>query len=344
MKSPKVTVLMPVYNGEKYLRDAIDSILSQDFNDFEFLIIDDGSTDDSHNIISSYSDPRIRLISNEKNIGLVNSLNKGFEASRAEYIVRMDCDDMSLKHRLSTQVKFMDSHSTIGASGSYYNLLLNGKKAVADFPLNHHEIMCFMLFNSPIAHPTAIIRKSIIIREKLSYRPEYIHAEDYDLWSQIIETSELANVSDVLLNYRVHEKQITSNEKFVIQKNESLTGIRTRHLKKIGIVPTLYEMKLHHLISDARKVEDDQQLIDAEVWLKKILVHSKNSNQFDVNSIGKIVLERWLRVCFNFHGGKKGFQYFLSSELYSLIELSFIKKIEFFKNLYLSYKRKVIKS
>lgn len=344
MKSPKVTVLMSVYNGETYLRDAMDSILSQDFTDFEFLIINDGSKDDSEKIIRSYKDDRIRLIMNEKNIGLVNSLNKGFELAQGEYIVRMDCDDISHKNRLSTQVRFMDSHLSVGASGSFHNLLLNGKKAVADFPLKNDEIKCYMLFNSPIAHPAVIIRNSIIKKEKLLYRSEYIHAEDYDLWSQLSEIADLANVSDVLLNYRVHENQITKNQKLILERQQSMTGIRTRHLKKINIIPSPEEMKLHHLVSDGSKPESSQQLIDSEIWLKKILTHTLNNKQFDSNSIGKIVLERWLRVCFNYYGGKKGFQYFLGSELYSMIKLPFSKKLEFFKNLYYSYKRKAIKN
>ena len=159
MKSPKVTVLMPVYNGKKYLRDAMDSILSQNYTDFEFLIINDGSADDSQKIIDSYSDKRIRSLNNEKNIGLVKTLNKGMDAAKGEYIVRMDCDDVSLKNRLSVQVLFMECQPSLGASGSFYYLLLNGKKAVADFPQSREEIECFMVFNSPIAHPSAIIRK-----------------------------------------------------------------------------------------------------------------------------------------------------------------------------------------
>ncbi len=343
MKSPKVTVLMSVYNGEKYLKDAIDSILSQSYSDFEFLIINDGSTDSSEKIILSYSDKRVRLVNNEKNIGLVNSLNKGLEISSGEYVARMDCDDICLNNRLSVQVKFMDQHPSVGASGSYYNLMLNGKKAIADFPLKSDEIKCFMIFNSPIAHPSVIIRKSVISKNNLKYRSEYIHAEDYDLWSQLSEVSDLANVSDVLLNYRVHENQITSNEKLVSQKNESLTGIRSRHLKMINIVPSTEEMKIHHLISDGRKASSTQELMDSEVWLKKMLLQIRNDKKFDSNSFDKIVLERWLRMCFNFYGGKKGFQYFLNSELYRLIELSFGKKLEFLENLYLSYKRKKIK-
>lgn len=344
MSSPKVTVLMPVYNGEKYLRDAIDSILCQNFTDFEFLIINDGSTDGSQKIIDSYLDKRIKVLNNEKNIGLVNTLNKGFNEAQGEYIVRMDCDDVSLKNRLSVQVAFMDKNKTVGASGSYYYLLLNEKKALADFPLNQEEMKCFMIFNSPIAHPTAIIRASVIKENKLSYRSECIHAEDYDFWSQMSQYSELANVSDVLLNYRVHPNQITGNAAFLESKNKTLNAIRLRHLKQMDIIPTEMEMNIHHLISNGEKAENEQIIVQSELWLKKLQVENQKNNKFDEAYLGKIILERWLRMCFNFYGGRKGFQCFINSELYGLIKLPLRQKLEFFKNLYNSYKRKSIKS
>lgn len=343
MKSPKVTVLMPVYNGEKYLSDAIKSILDQDFTDFEFLIINDGSTDGSVKIIESFSDSRIRLVNNEKNIGLVNSLNKGFELAKGEYIARMDCDDISLKNRLSVQVKFMDNNSGVGASGSFYYLLLNDKKAVADFPVSQEEMKCFMVFNCPIAHPSAIIRTSIVQKDKLQYRSEFIHAEDYDLWSQISETSNLANVSDVLLTYRVHENQITGHKNTVVAKKISLNGIRSRHLNKLGIVPSAEELELHNLISDGLKPANDEQIKKAEEWLKKIILENQKRNVFNESYLGKIVLERWLRFCYNYWGGRKGIKYFMSSELRNSIKLPLKQKFEFYKNLYITYKRKGIK-
>ena len=343
MRNCKVTVLMPVFNGEKYLRDAMDSILSQDFTDFEFLIINDGSTDGSQKIIDSYTDSRIRVLNNENNIGLVNTLNKGLESALGEYIVRMDCDDVSLSNRLSVQVAFMDKNINVGACGSFYNLMLNEKKAVVDFPLKNEEISGFMVFNSPMAHPTVIIRKSLIDAHRLRYRSEYIHAEDYDLWSQLSEISELANVSDVLLNYRVHENQITSTEKFIVAKNESLNAIRLRHLKLLNIIPTNDEMKVHHLLSDGRKALSDEVLNKSELWLKRIHIDNHSQKVFSVEYLDKIILERWLRMCFNYYGGRRGFQHFINSTLYSIIKLPLKQKLEFFKNLYNSYKRKMIK-
>ena len=115
----KATVLMPVYNAEKYVAEAIDSILNQTFNDFEFLIINDGSTDNSLDIIKSYDDPRITIINNETNLGLSHTLNKGIELARGEYIIRMDADDISLSIRLEKQIEFMDSNQHIGICGSW---------------------------------------------------------------------------------------------------------------------------------------------------------------------------------------------------------------------------------
>ncbi len=343
MRSPKVTVLMPVYNGEKYLKDAIESILTQDFTDFEFLIINDGSSDSSEKIIATYSDIRIRLLKNEKNIGLVNTLNKGLEAALGEYIVRMDCDDVSLKNRLTVQVNYMDKNTDIGACGSYYNMMIDGRKAVVDLPLNKHEMKSYMMFNCPISHPTAIIRSSVIRKEKLSYNQDYIHAEDYQFWSRLSECSNLANLPDVLLNYRMHENQITQNQSFSTKKLETLSLIRSHHLKLLNIVPSQEELKVHHLVSDGGKAESESQMSQTELWLKKIINVNTKTKQLDDAYLGKIVLERWLRMCFNFYGGTKGFKYFYNSEIYSEVKLPFKQKLELFKNLYNSYKRKLIK-
>ena len=130
---PKVTVLMPVYNGEKYLNQAIDSILTQTFSDFEFLIIEDGSTDQSAEIIKSYSDSRIKLVCNDKNLKLAATLDKGLELSRGEYVARMDCDDISLRERLERQVEYLNSNNDICLVGSGFKLISDNKVDVISY-------------------------------------------------------------------------------------------------------------------------------------------------------------------------------------------------------------------
>lgn len=340
IRRPKVSVLMPVFNGEKYLREAIESILNQDFENFEFIIINDGSTDTSSSIISSYSDNRIVVVNNEKNSGLVTTLNKGLELAIGEYIVRMDCDDVSVTKRLSKQVKMMDTNQNIGASGSFFYMIRNNKKAIADFPISNEEIKCFMIFNSPIAHPSSIIRSEVLKKYKLNYSTEYTHSEDYDFWSKISEHSQLANIPEPLLNYRVHENQITGNPKFVALKNNTLDKIRLRHLKTLGIIPTDKELNLHNLISNAQKPTDSIQLSLAETWLMKLMTVNNHTKILNKPYFEKIILERWLRLCINFYGLKNGFSYFYKSKIYKIIKLPLSLKIELYKQLYYSYKRK----
>jgi len=123
MKNPEVTVLMSVYNGEKYLREAIDSILNQTFTDFEFLIVNDGSTDRTAEILRSYDDPRIIIINNEKNIGLTKSLNIGLRMAKGEYIARMDADDVSMPERLQKQIELLNQKKNTGLVGTYYTII-----------------------------------------------------------------------------------------------------------------------------------------------------------------------------------------------------------------------------
>ena len=157
---PKVTVLMPVYNGEKYLEEAIDSVLAQTLPDFEFLIIDDGSTDKTPQILKSYTDTRLRLF-HQNNRGLTRSLNKGIQFSGGEYVARMDADDIALPERLEKQVKFLDEHPEIGVVGSFHCEVSASlqKSIVKKFPTEDSAIRKTLIKENPFSHPTVIMRK-----------------------------------------------------------------------------------------------------------------------------------------------------------------------------------------
>jgi len=208
---PRVSVLMPVYNGEKYLHQAIDSILGQTFTDFEFLIINDGSTDSSAELIESYNDPRIRLVHNKTNLKLIETLNKGIRLARGQYIARMDCDDISMSERLSKQVAFMDAHPEVDILGTgFYVIDSNGKPShKVLFPLNHHFLCWSLCFYCPICHPSVLIKKNAVVKVG-GYDPEMLHAEDYDLWYRLSKKAKLANLPDILLYLRKHKDSICS--------------------------------------------------------------------------------------------------------------------------------------
>jgi len=226
LEIPKLSVILTVYNGEYFISKAIESILTQTFRDFELIVINDGSTDMTSEIIQSYSDPRIIYIQNEKNCGIAKSLNKGLSVARGRYIAIMDADDISMPERFSKQFEFLENHPEIGVCGTWINLIdkkgnLIGKKR---YPVSSNVISCFLLFYCCIANPTTMYRKKIIT-DIGNYNTDFIAAMDYDLWTRIIGHYDFSNIPEFLLNYRIHGGNISSNrqkhyhEDYLIRKN-----------------------------------------------------------------------------------------------------------------------------
>lgn len=207
-----VSVVMPVYNGALYLREAIDSILSQTHSNLELIIINDGSTDDSEDIIRSYEDARIRYILNEKNSGICVTLNKGLDAAQGKYIARMDCDDISVPERLQKQIEYMEQNPSIGISGSDIIVFGEGIEELI-FTFEHDKNCCKagLLFATCFAHPTVMIRRSIMDDYNLRYDEEYKGLEDFELWYRISKHADLINLPYPLLRYRKHKSQETQN-------------------------------------------------------------------------------------------------------------------------------------
>ena len=221
----KVTILLPAYSAALYLRDSLDSIMRQAFKDFDVLLIDDGSMDDTSKIAIEYSniDRRIKYYKNEKNIGLIKTLNKGLSLAKGEYIVRMDADDIMFDDRLYKQVKYMDSNPECFVCGGQMEYIggLTGMAPI--LPQKYEDLLYLSLINCPLYHPTTIIRNSAIKQFGLKYNDSYKHAEDYKFWSDIIfsHPNSIANIKDVVLFYRISNNQITakySDEQDLISK------------------------------------------------------------------------------------------------------------------------------
>jgi glycosyltransferase involved in cell wall biosynthesis len=208
---PNLSVVMPVFNGEKFLKPAIESILNQGYQDFEFIIIDDGSTDRTAEIIQTFKDPRINYISNDQNLGLSKSFNIGIKASTGHYIARMDADDMALPQRFEKQINFLESHPEIGIVGSAVRVIdengfYKNKLAKPRLPI---ELKWQSLFSTPFFHPTIIARGNILKENPFD---ETLHnSEDYELWSRLIfgKDIKLANLAEPLLLYRIHKSSFT---------------------------------------------------------------------------------------------------------------------------------------
>jgi glycosyltransferase involved in cell wall biosynthesis len=228
---PLVTVLMAVYNGEKYLREAIESMLNQSYTNFEFLIINDGSTDSTEEIILSYRDERIRHMKNEQNIKLIASLNKGLDLAEGKYIARMDADDVSLPERLAKQVDFMERNLEYGLLGTWVKTLgLNPDKEI-HFKSGHDEIRFELFFHNYLHHPTVMFRKEIIKKNNLKYE-DYVHAEDYALWINFCKHTKIQILPEVLLHYRLHNENISEiHQDFQRKQTSVLRKLQVEYLQ-----------------------------------------------------------------------------------------------------------------
>jgi len=206
---PKVSVIMSVYNGEKYLREAMDSILNQTFTDFEFIIINDGSTDHTKQILESYTDSRIRLF-HQKNIGLTKSLNKGLRVANGEYIARQDADDISELDRINQEVSFLDNNSEIALIGTYVNFINeHGKKFDVWKPARRHQdIKKGLTKGNCFCHGSVMFRKKClsVVGE---YREFFKYTQDYDFWVRISEKYKVANLNSFLYQFRRYPKAIS---------------------------------------------------------------------------------------------------------------------------------------
>ncbi|MCK8600205.1 glycosyltransferase [Desulfoferrobacter suflitae] len=203
---------MAVCNGERFVREAVDSIVNQSFRDFEFIVIDDGSTDGTRTIIESYSDPRIRAFRNEQNIGLTRSLNKGLALARGKYIARQDADDISYSHRFACQTAYLRSHPEIVALGAQLCFIdEDGLPIGNESRVTRHDDIVAMLMRGEgaLPHPVVMMRADVI-GEVGGYREKFMAAQDLDLWLRLAERGRLANLESVLLKYRLHELQVGS--------------------------------------------------------------------------------------------------------------------------------------
>lgn len=220
-------------NGENYIQDAIKSVLEQSFQNFEFIIVNDGSTDNTQSIIDSFEDKRIRCIVHSKPFGVAASLNEAMISAKGTLIARMDADDISHPERLMKQVDFMQKNQDIVLCGTWVQTF-GERKVVWRYPKTHEEIRVELLFGSPFAHPSIMFRRDIFLSNKFFYSPRFSKSEDYELWTRVASKDlKMANISDILLNYRIHSTQVS--QKFrEIQKSESAV-IRKLYANSIGL-------------------------------------------------------------------------------------------------------------
>lgn len=233
--SPIISVVMPVYNCAPYIEEAINSVLNQTFADFEFIIIDDASTDGTANILKKNTDPRIKFIFKEKNQGVSSATNDGFRVARGKYIARMDGDDISVKERFEKQVEVLENNPKIFICGGFVKFL-GGSNRIIEFKETHQEIITGLLLSNSICMGVSMFR-----RKELStylYDENKNSGEDYDFWTKVAWLGEFYNIQEVLLLYRVHPNQASIAHK--PQQVLDDIAIRLYLFKKIN-----YDIKIY---------------------------------------------------------------------------------------------------
>lgn len=216
--NPAISVILPVFNGEAYLREAIDSILNQSFTDFELLIVNDGSTDRSQEIINSYQDTRIQLIHNPINLGLVDALNMGIHMACGTYLVRQDQDDISEPNRFQLQFETMEQ-GHFDLCGTRWSTMQSDGKIISDaqIPFGEDSIFACLATTVPFAHGSVMMRKSFMSEHHLQYDKTYL-AEDYSLWIRFAQAgAHFANLDQSLYRYRIHPQSLSSFKKVEYQ-------------------------------------------------------------------------------------------------------------------------------
>ncbi len=306
--APKVSVLMPVYNVEKYVAEAIESILTQTFTDFEFIIINDGSTDRSEEIILSFNDSKIKYLKNAHNLGLVETLNFGIKIALGVYIARMDADDISFPERLSNQVVFMDQNPKIGAMGSAYEIFGDVTKIYYP-PTDPILAYTHLSFNSAIGHPTSIIRKSVLDKNNIHYESKFEYAADYAFWIRISQVANITSTKEPLLHYRWHKSNMSNSDPSVNRGKSAARAL-------------WYELHLNRPVSKLEKKYLSRQQVDWSVQMagQALLDQTIKSNLRQINSdyFSQLNITEWEVITIkNF--GIKGL-------VYSLRQFSFRKR------------------
>ena len=297
---PLVSVVMGCYNSEAFIREAIDSILSQTLKDFEFIIIDDGSTDKTVEVVKSYNDSRIHLIQNQTNRGLGYSLYTGVKMSRGKYIARMDADDISLPYRLERQVDFLSTNPDYLIVGSAC-APFSGKndirisKRIISKEKSMSAIRSVVLFGVPFVHPSVMMNAAIMKRDRINYNSNFRKAQDYELWSRVVWDYKSTNLSEVLLKYRQSPTQASR-----LYHHEQLNYsklIWAFVLPKILCRDVSDDELNYHYLSIVTTPLNNNQLNSVANWNNELYEMSINNALFDSDVLLKNMLDRWLKTC-----------------------------------------------
>lgn len=288
---PEISVIMPVYNVEKYISIAVQSILDQTFENFELIIIDDASTDKTYDIINQFSDKRIIKLQNKVNKGVANTLNEGLKIVRGEFVARMDGDDISKTDRFEKQLNFMKSNPELIISGTCMELISSdGKFIKSQKKKSCNEKIKIKLFfgYTSLAHPSIIIRKQLLDLFCLRYDSAFRYAEDYDLYCRSTQYAPMGNLKEDLIQYRLHDESVS--QKFHMQQQIDAKAALYLHLRRLRLPFTLKQFKIHTSIA----FNDETFFVpqkEIQLWFRNLQEWNQTNNYFN-----KELFERYCSI------------------------------------------------
>ena len=287
---------MPVRNEEKFVARAIKSILAQTYSDFEFIIVDDASTDNTVHVMKEFSDSRINLIQLEQNVGLPAALNAGLNVASGRWIARMDGDDVSDSSRLQIQREYLQAHPEIDVLGTNMSIVDESQRTHrrTHLPLEHYEIVWQSLFINPVAHPTVMMRKSTVL-DVSGYLEESVYAEDFDLWLRLFSVARFHNLPDFLYSYTKPKHFLQRDLK---SKDRSIRATRLKFITRL-IGSHAYSKLAHHLVlipqtrSTRRRLSQHQvkQLVASLVSIYNAMIQAEYFHQEEIAKIRSLLAQ-----------------------------------------------------
>lgn len=287
--SPQISVIMGVYNVASYIEEACQSILCQTYGDFEFLITDDASTDDTLRKLKKIAalDSRVIINQNKRNIGLAKTLNNLIDSAKGKYIARMDGDDISMPDRFEQQIKILES-GQIKVCGGWISVFGQTKEALVRYPVEDQEIKAALLFFSAIPHPAVMMSTELI--KKYRYAEDASIVEDYDLWTRLANKVAMYNIPKILLKHRQHDQQVS--RAYRLKQYKLASQVSVRYLNTLGVSASIDEMSVHAKIQSPVPPETRSEIRATEQWLLKLAHYlQKNPRQ------ARTVAEQWYKYC-----------------------------------------------